>query len=114
MLEDTRLKIFMAVAERRSFTEAARALDITQPAVSQNIAELERQAGTALFVRSHGDVSLTPQGETFKLFASRIIKNYEDLNAVFTDYEAFESVSRQVNELVDNPLFSVFKDSLAR
>ena len=40
MLEDTRLKIFMAVADEGSFTRAAYLLGITQPAVSQNIAEL--------------------------------------------------------------------------
>jgi len=42
MLEDFRLKVFMAVAENRSFTKAAAVLRITQPAVSQNIADLKR------------------------------------------------------------------------
>ena len=39
VLEDFRLRIFMAVAEKGSFTLAAKALGVSQPAVSQNIAE---------------------------------------------------------------------------
>ena len=42
VLEDFRLRIFMAVAEKGSFTLAAKALGVSQPAVSQNIAELEK------------------------------------------------------------------------
>lgn len=114
MLEDNRLKIFMTVASLGSFTAAARQLDITQPSVSQNIAELERQVGATLFERSRAAVKLTPQGETFKLFAARIIRNYEDLNAVFADYEAFKSMSERVNELTSDPLYDVFKEVLPR
>ena len=42
MLEDFRLKVFLTVESEGSFTKAARNLGISQPAVSQNIAELER------------------------------------------------------------------------
>ena len=48
MLEDFRLKVFMAVAEEGSFTRAAKSLGVTQPAVSQNIAELEKQTGAVV------------------------------------------------------------------
>ena len=48
MLEDKRLKIFAAVVEFSNFTAAATSLGITQPAVSQNIAELERLLGVRL------------------------------------------------------------------
>ena len=41
-MEDFRLKVFKAVVQEGSFTKAAKALGITQPAVSQNIAELEK------------------------------------------------------------------------
>ena len=49
MTTDNRLKIFVAVAQSGSFTLAARSLGCTQPAVSQNIAQLESEAGCALF-----------------------------------------------------------------
>ncbi|MBQ4189398.1 MAG: LysR family transcriptional regulator, partial [Bacteroidales bacterium] len=82
MLEDYTLKVFEAVARNRSFTAAARELDVTQPAVSQKIAELEKSVGQELFVRSRTSVSLTPQGEVFMYYAKRIMKGYEDLNTV--------------------------------
>ena len=65
MLEDFRLKVFMAVKSEQSFTKAARSLGISQPAVSQNIAELEKELGVALFSRSRGEVTLTPAGISF-------------------------------------------------
>ncbi len=50
-MEHFRLRVFGAVYSLGSYTEAARELGITQPAVSQNIAELEKELGTELFVR---------------------------------------------------------------
>lgn len=72
MFEDGRLKIFFAVVECGSFTAAARKLGITQPSVSQNIAELEKEMGTQFFVRSRSEVSLTPEGELFMGYARQI------------------------------------------
>ena len=112
MLEDQRLKIFEAVARERSFTVAARRLGLSQPAVSQCIADLEKKTGEILFNRQRGAVSLTPQGETFRLFATRILKDYEDLNVVFADYEAFASVAERLNALKEEPSFRLFKDGL--
>ena len=62
MIEDFRLKVFAEVARLGSFTAAARALGVSQPAVSQNISELERFAGTRLLYRSRGGVELTARG----------------------------------------------------
>jgi len=72
MFEDNRLKIFFAVVECGSFTSAARKLGVTQPSVSQNIAELEREMGTQFFVRSKTEISLTPDGELFLGYARQI------------------------------------------
>ena len=76
MLEDFRLRVFVTVAEEESFTRAARRLGISQPAVSQNVAELEKQLGIPLFERGRGEVSLTPEGSAFKDYAERIIFLY--------------------------------------
>ena len=73
VLEDFRLRIFMAVAEKGSFTLAAKALGVSQPAVSQNIAELEKSLGAELFLRRKGSVTLTPKGAAFKEYAGRIL-----------------------------------------
>jgi LysR family glycine cleavage system transcriptional activator len=56
------LRVFTAVAERLSFTEAARALDVTPAAVSSQIKSLEDQLETPLFYRHSRSVRLTPQG----------------------------------------------------
>ncbi len=83
MLEDFRLKVFMTVAGERSFTKAAAVLGISQPAVSQNISELERVMGLKLFDRLRGEVAITPQGKMFSIYAQRILASYEDMNMIF-------------------------------
>ncbi len=83
MLEDFRLKIFMTVAAERSFTKAATVLGISQPAVSQNISELERVMDLKLFDRLRGEVVITPQGKIFYEHAQRILDSYGDLNMIF-------------------------------
>ena len=60
--EDFRLRVFVTVAELGSFSAAARELGVSQPAVSQNVAELERQVGSALFERNKSSLSITPAG----------------------------------------------------
>lgn len=83
MFEDFKLKVFMAVAENGSFTIAAKALGITQPAVSQNIAELERNMGAELFTRGRGAVTLTAAGITFKEYAEKILYWYSAAGQLF-------------------------------
>lgn len=73
----------MAVAENGSFTIAAKALGITQPAVSQNIAELERNMGAELFTRGRGAVTLTAAGIAFKEYAEKILYWYSAAGQLF-------------------------------
>ena len=83
MFEDFRLRIFMSVAEKGSFTLAAKALGVSQPAVSQNIAELEKSLGAELFLRRKGSVTLTPKGAAFKEYAGRILYWYTATEKMF-------------------------------
>ncbi len=83
MLEDFKLKVFMAVAENGSFTIAAKALGVTQPAVSQNIAELEKNMGAELFTRGRGAVTLTAAGIAFKEYAEKILYWYSAAGQLF-------------------------------
>ena len=57
MFEDSRIKVFLAVSEENSFTKAAKRLGISQPAVSQNIAEIEKAVGAKLFTRNRNSVT---------------------------------------------------------
>ena len=83
MLDDFRLRVFMMVAAESSFTRAAQHLGVSQPAVSQNIAELERQVGKALFERKRGEVTLTAEGYVFKDYAAKILHWYDAADALF-------------------------------
>ena len=83
MFEDFRLKVFTALAEKGSFTQAAKSLGISQPAVSQSIAELERSVGTELFTRARGSVTLTSAGKAFNEYARRILYWYSSAEKMF-------------------------------
>jgi len=62
MVDPRRVLTFREVARLGSFSGAARALSLTQPAVSQQVAALELQAGARLLERGPGGLSLTPAG----------------------------------------------------
>ena len=63
MYDPVRLAALVAVAEAGSITRAAERLGYTTPALSQQLAKLEREAGTALLVRHHRGTRLTGAGE---------------------------------------------------
>jgi DNA-binding transcriptional LysR family regulator len=61
------LESFVRSAEHGSFSEAARWLSLTPAAVSRNVAMLERNLGVRLFQRSTRRLTLTEEGESFRL-----------------------------------------------
>lgn len=56
------LEYFLVVAEKGNVTRAAEALHITQPTLSRQLIELERELGTQLLIRSNREVRLTDSG----------------------------------------------------
>ena len=64
-MELRHLRYFVAVAERKGFREASRFLNISQPAISKTLTQLEQELGVELFARSGRTVRLTAQGEVF-------------------------------------------------
>ena len=66
------IRDFLAVAERGSLRAAARQVGGSQPAMSRNIQELERELGVTLFQRTPGGVQLTPMGSVFLRRASTV------------------------------------------
>lgn len=84
MIEDCKIRAFLAVVDQGSFTAAARSLGITQPAVSSQIASLEASLGFALFQRGRF-LALTPEGESFLPYARRIQAAYDLANNTFNN-----------------------------
>jgi DNA-binding transcriptional LysR family regulator len=76
-MDPRRLLTFRAVAHQRSFSAAARALALTQPAVSQQVAALERQLGTRLLDREPGGLRLTRAGEVLLAHADVVAERLE-------------------------------------
>src|SRR6266852_2895785 len=72
-MADRRLQVFHAVAKHLSFTKAAEALFMTQPAVTFQIRQLEERFNTRLFDRAHGHISLTCAGVMTLDYAERIL-----------------------------------------
>jgi DNA-binding transcriptional LysR family regulator len=73
MFDSTRLRVFREVAERGSFSAAAEALSFTQPAVSRQIATLEREAGAQLLERLPRGIRLTEAGRVLLGHAEAIL-----------------------------------------
>lgn len=76
---DTRLHVFRAVAKALNFHRAAEQLQLTQPAVSRQIQELEKQVKAELFDRSQRQIRLTPAGLLMLKHADRIAEMYETM-----------------------------------
>src|SRR3954464_10840446 len=73
MLDLKLLTTFREVAVRGSFSDAAVALDFTQPAVSQHISRLEQALRVRVLERSARGVNLTPAGEVLVRHASQLL-----------------------------------------
>ncbi|MGN1226592.1 MAG: LysR family transcriptional regulator [Candidatus Cryptobacteroides sp.] len=84
MIEDFRLRVFQTVCKKGSFTAAAKELGISQPAVSQQIAELEKALGRSLFDRQVARVELNADGRKFEEYASQILHWYDAANEAFS------------------------------
>jgi DNA-binding transcriptional LysR family regulator len=73
-MELRHLRYFVAVAEQLHFRHAAELVHVAQPALSQQIRQLEEEIGVTLFVRSHHKVQLTPAGKAFYEKAQAILQ----------------------------------------
>ena len=85
-MEFRQLRAAVTIARRLSFTAAAEELAVAQPALSQQIAGLERELGVRLFDRTNRRVGLTDAGRAFVTRAERIVA---DADAAAEEMSAF-------------------------
>lgn len=77
------LKYFLAVTKEGSITGAANALHLTQPTLTRQLQDLEKELKQKLFVRGRHKISLTPEGIILKKRAQEIIDMVEKTEAEF-------------------------------
>ena len=84
---DAKLLTLIKLSEVNSFTKAAKELNLTQPAVSQHVKQLEEEFDAKLFIRSNNNLFLTKEGEIVLKYALRIQSLYNDMTRKLKDYK---------------------------
>ena len=88
-MEIRELKYFLAVTKEQSISKAAKALFITQPNLSRQMQNLEKEIGKPLFIRGAKKITLTETGQLLRKRAEEIIELYSqtqsELNTPITD-----------------------------
>ena len=81
------LRYFLAVARERNITGAANYLHLTQPTLSRQIHDLEKELGQQLLIRKSHRVELTPEGVLLRKRAEEIIAMVDKTEAEFASME---------------------------
>ncbi|HUW71047.1 MAG TPA: LysR family transcriptional regulator [bacterium] len=84
-MDTIKLQAFCTVAELKNFSEAARQLNYTQPAISAQIRELENELKVTLFKKSGKKVELSEAGKTILPYAERLLGNFQGLKSALPD-----------------------------
>ena len=111
---DTRvIKYFLAVAQINNITKAAKQLHITQPTLSRQIMDLEKELGVTLFDRRQRRMELTQAGVVFQRRATTLVQlldqtkdelhkqNYNELSGTINLGCVVSSVSPFIMNLID-------------
>lgn len=102
------LKYFVEVADKKSFSKAARSLHISQSAISRTIKALEEELGVILFLRNAKAVDLTDGGTIFLTHAKRVVFMFENLKTDFENEFKLEQGSIHIGlpPITDAPIFA--------
>ena len=93
------LRYVLAVAENKSFSAAAKKLFLAQPSLSQQIINLEKELGIALFVRHPKSVTLTDAGEQFLKSARRIVNEVDQLSDLMQKHSQLQNGTLRIGLL---------------
>ena len=94
MVDFKSIETFLWVVTLGSFRGAAQRLNTTQPAISQRIAQLEREMGVKLLSREHRIASPTPSGRQLMVYAEKLIGLRSEMMAEVGDRSATRGVMR--------------------
>lgn len=90
-MESKVLRYFCAVVDCGSFTGAATALSIAQPAISMSIKRLEQEVGFPLFNRLERRLTLTDEGEVLYRHAKTVTQRVDDARNAMNELQGLES-----------------------
>ena len=102
-MELRHLKYFVAVAEWKGFSHAARRLYVSQSAISEQISDLENEIGVQLLQRSRRQVTLTDAGKVFLEEAKKVLSAAD---------HAIESAQRSIRGQVGNLRIGFFTNGI--
>jgi DNA-binding transcriptional LysR family regulator len=94
MVDFKSIETFLWVVTLGSFRGAGQRLNTTQPAISQRIAQLERELGVKLLNRDHRVASPTPSGRQLMVYAEKLISLRSEMMAEVGDRSAMRGVLR--------------------
>jgi LysR family transcriptional regulator, cyn operon transcriptional activator len=89
-MELRHLRYFLAVADCNHFRRAAESLHVSQPTLSQQIQQLEKELGTTLFDRGGKQVRLTAAGETFRYHAKRVLHELDEAQVALLELDGLK------------------------
>ena len=84
------MQVFEAVARHGSYTRAAEALHLTQPAVSMQIKQLEESAGLPLFEQLGKKIFLTPAGQEMQHYCRVIAQQLDEMDRVIEEMKGMK------------------------
>ena len=90
-MELFQLKYFVNIADTLSFSRSAESLHVSQPALSHQMQQLERELGTKLFDREHRKIKLTPSGEVFLPLAQAVLFRADEAIRVLKEHMGVET-----------------------
>ena len=99
------IRYFQAVAEHLSFTKAAAALHVSQPALSQLVKQLEEELGAQLFDRTGRTTRLTDAGEAYLQYVRRASQELREARRAIHDVS---DLSRGSLRLAVTPTFTTY------
>jgi LysR family nitrogen assimilation transcriptional regulator len=113
------LHYFVSVIDAGSISRAAETIHVAQPAISQQIAELERDLGMPLMVRSVRGIMPTPAGKTLYREAQHILRRMERLTSILSSEQDVEGIvslgiSSEFADLIAVPFIKALSERFPR